>query len=69
MGDVLSTPQQSVQTTLIPAGGAAIVEFTVQVAANYVLVDHSLTRAIDKGALGILSVTGTSVPGVYEDAP
>jgi len=65
-GDVLSPPQQSVQTVLVAPGGATIVEFTLQVAADYILVDHSLTRAINKGALGILSVSGTSVPGVYE---
>lgn len=69
MGDVLSAPQQSVQTTLIPPGGAAIVEFAVEVAGTYILVDHALVRTIDKGSLGLLIVEGTSVPGVYEGTP
>jgi nitrite reductase (NO-forming) len=51
-------PNRNVQTTLIPAGGAAIVEFKVDVPGRYLLVDHSLSRALDKGALGSLEVTG-----------
>ena len=46
--------QENVQTTLIPAGGAAIVEFHVEVPGSYVLVDHSIFRAFNKGALAIL---------------
>jgi len=45
------------------------VELTVQVPANYVLVDHSLTRALDKGALGLLNVTGPSDPVLFNPLP
>ncbi|HEX7862246.1 MAG TPA: copper-containing nitrite reductase [Verrucomicrobiae bacterium] len=50
--------QQNVQTTLVPAGGSAIVDFKVEVPGTYVLVDHSLFRAFNKGALGMLKVNG-----------
>jgi nitrite reductase (NO-forming) len=50
--------QHNVQTTIIPAGGSAIVDFKVDVPGTYVLVDHSLFRAFNKGALGMLKVTG-----------
>jgi nitrite reductase (NO-forming) len=50
--------QHNVQTTMIPAGGSAIVEFKVQVPGTYIMVDHSLFRAFNKGALGMLKVTG-----------
>jgi nitrite reductase (NO-forming) len=50
--------QHNVQTTMVPAGGAAIVEFKVDVPGTYVLVDHSLFRAFNKGALGMLKVEG-----------
>jgi nitrite reductase (NO-forming) len=50
--------QHDVQTTLIPAGGSAVVEFKVDVPGTYVLVDHSLFRAFNKGALGMLKVEG-----------
>src|SRR5262245_27799258 len=36
--------QEHVQTTLIPAGGSAIVEFKVEVPGTYILVDHSIFR-------------------------
>ena len=47
-----------VQTTLIPSGGAAIVTFKVDVPGTFILVDHSIFRAFNKGALGMLKVTG-----------
>lgn len=50
--------QQNVQTTLVPAGGSAIVDFKVEVPGTYVLVDHSLFRSFNKGALGMLKVNG-----------
>jgi nitrite reductase (NO-forming) len=57
--------QENVQTTVIPAGGAAIVEFTVQVPGTYVLVDHALFRAFSKGALGMLKVDGPEHRDIY----
>jgi dissimilatory nitrite reductase (NO-forming), copper type apoprotein len=57
--------QENVQTTLIPAGGAAIVEFHTEVPGNYVLVDHSIFRAFNKGALAILEVTGEEQLAIY----
>jgi nitrite reductase (NO-forming) len=50
--------QHNVQTTIIPAGGSAMVDFKVDVPGTYVLVDHSLFRAFNKGALGMLKVSG-----------
>jgi nitrite reductase (NO-forming) len=59
-------PAKNVQTTLIPAGGAAIVEMQVQVPGRFLLVDHSIVRAMEKGALGMLEVTGAEQPGVFK---
>lgn len=61
-GDLLN---HNVQTTLIPAGGAAIVEFKVEAPGNYVLVDHSIFRAFNKGALAILEVEGEENERIY----
>ena len=60
----LSNPLKDVQTTLVPAGGATMVEFQVDYPGNYVLVDHALTR-IDRGAWGILNVTGKKNAALY----
>ena len=55
----------NVQTTNIPAGGATIVEFTVDYPGKYVLVDHALMRT-DKGAWGVLTVTGAADPAIFD---
>ncbi|REG89018.1 copper-containing nitrite reductase [Winogradskyella sediminis] len=56
---------ENVQTTLIPAGGAAIVEFRVDVPGTFILVDHSIFRAFNKGALGMLKVEGEEEKKIY----
>ena len=60
-----STINHNVQTTLIPPGGAAITEFKLQVPGNFILVDHAIFRAFNKGALGILKVDGPENKTIY----
>jgi len=55
-----------VQTTLIPAGGAAIVEMKMQVPEVINLVDHSIFRAFNKGAIAQIKVTGNENPSIYQ---
>ena len=57
--------QKNVQTTLIPAGGAAVVEYQTKVPGSYVLVDHSIFRAFNKGALAIMKVDGAEKKDIY----
>lgn len=57
--------QKNVQTTIIPAGGAAIVDFKVDVPGNLILVDHSLFRAFNKGAIGMIKTEGQANPKIY----
>lgn len=61
-GDMIN---ENIQTTLIPAGGAAIVEFKVDVPGSFILVDHSIFRAFNKGALGMLKVEGEENEKLY----
>ncbi len=60
-----TTPTHNVQTTVIPPGGAATIEFTTKVPGNYTLVDHALFRAFNKGASGTLTVSGPDNAIVY----
>lgn len=60
-----TTINEDIQTTLVPAGGAAIVEFKVEVPGTFILVDHSIFRAFNKGALGMLNVKGEENQKVY----
>lgn len=56
---------KNVQTTLIPAGGSAIVEFKAERASTAILVDHSIFRAFNKGALGMLKIEGPEDLEIY----
>lgn len=60
----LSGIKHDVQTTLVPPGGAAIVEMKMRYPGNYTLVDHALTRA-SKGLVGTLDVTGKPDPSIF----
>lgn len=64
----LGQPLENVQTTLVPAGGSTVVEFTVNVPGRYLLVDHALARALGKGAAGHLEVEGPADPAIFEGA-
>jgi len=57
--------ENNVQTTLIPAGGATIVEFKTEVPGTYSIVDHSIFRAFNKGTAGQMVVTGKENKLVY----
>ncbi len=64
-GSVTAPPLTDVQTTLVPAGGAAIVEFKLQVPGRYVLVDHSLSR-MEHGLVGFLIADGAANPEAFQ---
>ena len=55
-----------VQTTLIPSVGAAIVEMKMYVPEVINLVDHSIFRAFNKGAIAQIKVIGDENPSVYQ---
>jgi nitrite reductase (NO-forming) len=55
----------NVQTTLVPSGGATMVEFKTEVPGRYILVDHSLGRQ-QKGAAGFLDVEGVPNPQIFQ---
>jgi len=55
----------NVQTTLIPAGGSAVCEFEVEVPGTFIVVDHSIFRTFNKGALAMLKVSGAEDLTVY----
>ncbi len=54
-----------VQTTLIPPGGATIVEFKVLVPGTYHIVDHAIFRTFNQGAMGDIVATGAEDSAIY----
>ena len=62
-----SPPLTNVQTTLVPPGGATMVEFTLDVPGNYILVDHALAR-LQRGLAGFLIAEGPENPDIIDGA-
>src|SRR3546814_16394237 len=56
---------ENVQTTLIPPGGAAIMNFHVEVPGSYVMIDHSIFRAFHPGPLPIVKAEGQERQETY----
>jgi nitrite reductase (NO-forming) len=63
-GSLTSPPLTDVQTTLVPPGGAAMVEFKVDYPGRYILVDHALSR-MEKGLAGYITVRGEANPEIF----
>ncbi|WP_172244023.1 copper-containing nitrite reductase [Permianibacter fluminis] len=55
----------NVETELLAAGSAAIVDFKLEVPGTFIMVDHSIFRAFNKGALGMLKVSGPEDKEIY----
>ena len=58
----------NVQTTMVPPGGATMVEFQLQVPGRYILVDHALAR-LQRGLAGFLIVDGPAAPEIFDGTP
>lgn len=63
-----AAPLTDVQTTLVPPGGATMVEFNVEVPGNFILVDHALSR-LQRGLAGYLVVEGDPNPEIINGTP
>jgi nitrite reductase (NO-forming) len=60
-----AAPLTDVQTTLVPPGGATMVEFKMDVPGRYILVDHALSRA-ERGLAGYLYAEGEENPAIFQ---
>ncbi|HVX37571.1 MAG TPA: copper-containing nitrite reductase [Hyphomicrobium sp.] len=68
LGSVASPPLAGVQTVSVPPGGATIVDFKLDRAGRYVLVDHALSR-LEHGLVGYLNVDGPKNDGIMHAGP
>lgn len=64
-GDLIDPPLHGIQTVLVPAGGTVVVDLSLVYPGAYTMVDHSLTSAVDLGALGTLNVSGWANSTVF----
>eukprot|EP00854_Cymbomonas_tetramitiformis_P000691 gene691-1148_t len=52
--DNSNLPMENVQTTVVPPGGCAMVDFRLDNPGRYIFVDHALVRTFTKGNLGFI---------------
>jgi len=64
-GSITSPPLTDVQTTLVPPGGAAMIEFKLDVPGRFMLVDHALSR-LERGLVAYLMVDGEADPAIFD---
>jgi nitrite reductase (NO-forming) len=65
LASLTAEPLTNVQTVTVPPGGAAAVDFKVEVPGTYMLVDHALSRAA-RGLIGQLVVEGAEQPEIFK---
>jgi nitrite reductase (NO-forming) len=64
LASLTTEPLKDVQTITVPPGGAAAVDFKVEVPGTYMLVDHALSRAA-RGLIGQLVVEGNEQADIF----
>jgi nitrite reductase (NO-forming) len=64
LASLTSGPLTDVQTVSVPPGGAAVVDLTLDVPGEYMLVDHALSR-VTRGLVGKLLVEGQQRPEIF----
>jgi len=67
-GSISSPPISNVQTVTVPPGGSTVVDFKLDRAGTFVLVDHALSRA-ERGLAGYLVVEGPEDDEIMHHGP
>jgi FtsP/CotA-like multicopper oxidase with cupredoxin domain len=67
LASLTTEPLADVQTITVPPGGAAVVDMSLDVPGEYVLVDHALSR-VARGLVGKLVVDGVNQPALFKAA-
>jgi nitrite reductase (NO-forming) len=67
LASLTTPPMSDVATVSVPPGGAVVVDLTLEVPGEFLLVDHALSRAA-RGLVGKLIVEGPEEPEVFNAA-
>ncbi len=68
-GDLLSDPAHNIETTPVAPGTTTVGEMEMMVPGPVKIVDHALTRAGRRGALGVIDVEGEKQSDIYDSDP
>ncbi|MDF9746649.1 copper-containing nitrite reductase [Natrinema salsiterrestre] len=68
-GDLLSEPDLNIETAPVAPGTTTAGEMEFPVPGPVKIVDHALTRAARRGALGVVDVEGEPTEDLYDEDP
>ncbi|WP_226006445.1 copper-containing nitrite reductase [Natrinema salinisoli] len=68
-GDLLSEPDLNIETAPVAPGTTTAAEMEFPVPGPVKIVDHALTRAARRGALGVVNVEGEPTEDLYDEDP
>ncbi|MGH7907079.1 MAG: copper-containing nitrite reductase [Candidatus Binataceae bacterium] len=68
MGAFAMPPMRFLQSVPVPPGNAIVADMELPVPQTIKIVDHAMTRALNKGAMAEIEVTGAPNPGIFRAA-
>ncbi|MGQ3411185.1 copper-containing nitrite reductase [Natrinema sp. LN54] len=68
-GDLLTDPEKNIETAPVAPGTTTAAEMEFPVPGPVKIVDHALTRAGRRGALGVVNVDGEPTRDLYDEDP
>jgi nitrite reductase (NO-forming) len=66
MGTLVMPPMRFLQSVPVPPGNAIVADMELPVPQTIKIVDHAMTRAVSKGAVAVIEVTGEPNPEVFK---
>ncbi len=66
MGQLVMPPMRFLQSVPVPPGNAIIADMDLPVPQTIKIVDHAMTRALNKGAMAEIEVTGPQNPDIFK---
>jgi nitrite reductase (NO-forming) len=69
MGGFAESPMRFLQSVPVPPGNAIVADMELPVSQTIRIVDHAMTRAMNKGAVVEIEVTGDENPAIFIAKP
>jgi len=69
MGGFADPPMRFLQSVPVPPGNAIVADMELPVPQNLKIVDHAMTRAMHKGVIAEIEVTGPENPEIFNPNP
>jgi nitrite reductase (NO-forming) len=69
MGGFADVPMRFLQSVPVPPGNAIVADMELPVPQTIKIVDHAMTRAMNKGVMAEIEVSGKENPEIFNANP